>query len=827
MLPSNTRTTDSNTVLDDRSGASNSLLESIKNSLNPEQYKAVISDETLPVCVYSGPGSGKTKTITYRIAYLTVIKKIHPSNIYAMTFTNKAANEMKSRVYQLISQFDSGKVIEEGDYCHLGTFHAICAKILRRHANKVRSNLTTSFTILDSQDQQAIVNSILKESDNSIISEFVSGRKHNLQKVLSAATIIHDISGAKNRQLSASQFAQEVKELYRSKQGSRNYLNSYRNNTNDPNKIKEVIAQVYIEYERYLQENNMLDFDDLLVNVCTLFHKCPEILRQYSEHCKALLVDEFQDTNSLQYKIAKALSSKYKNIFVVGDVDQNIYTWRFSDCSLMKKLLNEFPNMKTVLLNQNYRSTKNILKVSDEIIAQNTDRIREENLFTFNNTGIPVSIHSVDSSEAEANFVASEILKLINTSNGKLSFRDFCVLIRINASSRSFENAFALKGIKYRVLGCFKFYDRMEVKDIISYARIVDNVNDDMAFERCINIPKRGIGESSLASLKKAAKAQNLSCYETIRLVCKEKKKISGVQAKKGFKEFIDLIDSIKAKQETSPKNILNAIVKGINYKSYLEEYEQSTAQTRFENVMELLNISAEFEMKDKDANLTSFLHNISLIPDNFNEGETDSNDQVTLSTIHSAKGLEYGIVFVCGLEEGGIPFYRAESKAEIEEERRLLFVACTRAQSCLSLTYSSYRLRGGENAHCEVSRFLEPIIEIANKAKSPHIAFEKPSTLINKHKSEWQASLEFEVSRRTQQVAHPSTQIPQQQQQQMKKTPSSPMEKQGSSQHNAICLDSSSDEDNDQLVATKKRSFRPTSGKVSRGMDTKKTKLH
>jgi len=644
-----------------------------------------------------------------------------------MTFTNKAANEMKHRVQALIKRYHPEASTNEVDFPHLGTFHSICAKILRKYISRVKPHLKNSFTILDASDQHSIISDICKKSENRIIRQYFLKEK-SIEKKLHPNTVCHQMSGAKNRELSAEEYLEEVE-----KKASKH----------PDNKEKLVVAHIFIEYERFLSLNNMVDFDDLLVFTCELFKNCPEVLHTYSEQCISLLVDEFQDTNTLQYKIAKGLSSKRRNMFVVGDVDQNIYTWRYSDCSIMQKISQEYPNVKVVLLNENYRSTQNILALSDEIISQNSGRIQEKKLVTANNVGIPTCLAAYGSSDEEAMEVANEITNLIRKSNGQLRFSDFAVLIRINSSSRAFEQAFVKKGIKYRILGCFKFFDRMEVKDLLAYARMVDNTDDDMAFMRCINVPKRGIGESSITNILKAAKDQKISAYELIRQVCKEKKKVTGVQAKKGFKEFVDLIE--KLKQTPDAKSVFENIVSLIEYKKYLQDYEKSTWETRWENVQELLNISAEFTLKEKtDNSLTTFLHNMSLTPDNFNEGETDNNNVATISTIHSAKGLEFGFVFVTGVENGTIPFYKAEELPQIEEERRLLFVACTRAQFGLSITYCSSRFKGGSDRSCELSSFISPII----KKKKPFIQTRSMTSLVGQYANEWKLTLQSHATR-------------------------------------------------------------------------------
>ena len=644
-----------------------------------------------------------------------------------MTFTNKAANEMKHRVQALIKRYHPEADNEQQvEFPHLGTFHSICAKILRKYISRARPHLKSSFTILDASDQHAIVLNICKKSENRTIRQYLL-KGMSIEKKLHPKTVCHYMSGAKNRELYAEEYLNEV-EMQTS-----NLLDLLQQE-------KLVSAHIFVEYERFLTLNNMVDFDDLLVFTCELFKNCPEVLHKYSEQCTALLVDEFQDTNTLQYKIAKGLSSKRRNMFVVGDVDQNIYTFRYSDCSIMQQISKEYPNVKVVLLNENYRSTQNILALSDKIISQNSGRIQEKKLVTSNNVGLPNSLMAYRSSDDEAADVANEISRLILKSNGQLKFSDFAVLIRINSSSRAFEQAFVKKGINYRILGCFKFFDRMEVKDLLAYARMVDNTDDDMAFTRCINVPKRGIGESTITNILKAAKDEKISAFELIRQLCQEKKMVEGVKPKKGLKEFVDLIETLKKTPDA--KSVFENIVCLIDYKKYLEEYERSSWKTRWENVQELLDISAEFTMKEmSDNSLRTFLHNMSLTPDNFKEGETNNNNVATISTIHSAKGLEFGFVFVTGVENGTIPFYRAEELPQIEEECRLLFVACTRAQYGLSITYCSTRFKGSSDRTCELSTFLVPIIK--KKKLFTIIQTRSLSSMIGQYANEWEATLQ------------------------------------------------------------------------------------
>ncbi|KAL9649787.1 hypothetical protein ABK040_009601 [Willaertia magna] len=724
MNITNLRDMDDSLLLFNNNSDNSFTNEELIKILNPQQFEAVTHPSNLPISVYAGPGSGKTKVITYRIAYLIKHYNLKPENIFAMTFTNKAANEMKHRIISLLNNNNnntstltsSNEQHNPLDFCYMGTFHSICAKILRKHANYL-SGLDRNYNILDDTDQKQLLLNICKQSGNLKIRKYFG--KKDVEKKLSPMVISQAISKAKNNQQTAKDFKDSLEISF--PKNSYNINNSFKEQ-------QEVIAEIFMEYEILLKDNKLLDFDDLLLKVVILFETSKKVRDYYSERCHALLIDEFQDVNTLQYKISKYLCEKRRNIFVVGDVDQNIYSWRNSNVTIMQTIMEEFPNIKTVSLFKNYRSTQNILTISNMIIEENTNRLKRS-LQSENNMGLPVCIKENDDGEAEATFVATEILKLIKQSNSTLNFSDFAVLVRINAASRSFENTFVSYGIKYKVIGCYKFYDRMEVKDILGYARLLVNPNDNISFNRIINVPKRGIGEKSLKDIETKSKELGISNYELLRQICLEKRSVSGITVRKGLKEFVNTIEDLKKLNfYEQPKTLLTAIINKINYKEYLQNYDKSSFDTRWENITELINVCAEFELKEKvvattmeknnedtehkETLVSKFLHNIALVPDNFNEGESDENNNnlVTISTIHSAKGLEFGIVFVAGVEEGTLPFYRAEKPSEIEEERRLLFVACTRAKGLLYLTSADTRFKFGENKSCSKSHFLNPL---------------------------------------------------------------------------------------------------------------------
>ncbi|KAL9656158.1 hypothetical protein ABK040_007776 [Willaertia magna] len=657
------------------------FLEEFKKHLNQEQYEAVTYDYLSPLCVYSGPGSGKTKVITYKIAYLIKYFNLNPENIFAMTFTNKAAKEMKSRISHLLK--DNSLNFE-----YVGTFHSICTLILRKFGDYLEG-FSSNFTIMDESDKNYLIKKIMKFTTNEKILEYFEENKD-----IEISDIIYEMSKAKKN------------------------LNDSNNNT--VNNRRNVIGEIIEEYEEYKKLNKLLDFDDILVYAYKLLSENERIAKYYSNKCHALLVDEFQDTDSLQYKIIKYLCNDRRNLFVVGDADQNIYSWRFSDASIMNHtIFKEFPNMKTIYLSQNYRSTKSIINVSKLIISEN--KLRKHQEFKTNNMrGLPVCLINEETGDREAFIIGDEILKLIAASNGKLKFSDFAVLIRANHYSQVFEKTFSQLGINYHLVGLFKFYDRKEIKDILSYCRLIDNTNDNVAFERCISTPRRGFGEKTLLNIANTAKEKNISSFELVKRIANEEYTLKGVYPKK-CKEFVDCILELKA-LDVPPSQLINEITTRIGYEEYLRQSttNEDEISNRMENINELSHAIYTYELEakiDEEAMekerattilLREFLRSISLVQEN--PSEDKQKDSVTISTIHSAKGLEFGVVFVPAVESGNIPYSRAKNHQEIEEERRILYVACTRAKSLLYLSYANSRYKFGSNATCTPSNFLKPL---------------------------------------------------------------------------------------------------------------------
>ncbi len=615
------------------------------DELNNKQKEAV-ENTNGPLLILAGAGSGKTKVLTTRIAYLVLEKNVFPENILAITFTNKAAREMKERVINIL-----GKI---GYDIQISTFHSFGLAILKEQYEVL--GYKKNFTILDSDDTLAVVKKILKNMDYDI-------KEYNPKAIRSK------ISGAKNELVDATQY-----EIIAATD------------------FEKVVAKVYAAYEQKLKTNNSVDFDDLLTLPITLFKKYPEILRKYQEKYKYVLIDEYQDTNEAQYILTKLITAKYKNICVVGDDSQSIYSWRGANYKNILNFEHDFENAKTILLEQNYRSTKNILEAANYVIKNNKMK-KDKNLWTENITGDKIKYHKAIDEKDEASYVGKKIIELTN--NG-VDLKDIAVLYRTNAQSRNIEELLLRENIPYKVIGSFYFYNRKEIKDLISYLKLIYNTYDDASLERVINVPKRGIGLKSIENLNNKALSLECSLYDAID---------SGKEL--AFKNLIEELRQIS--ENCTLTELVDIILDKTGIKAELEKDQTIESEVRLEYLEEFKTITKNFEEKNGVISLGDFLSEISLVADM--EEHKNNNNVVTLMTVHSAKGLEFDYVFIIGLEEGIFPHNNSLFETEsLEEERRLCYVAITRAKKGLYLVNARKRTLYGMDSYNPPSRFIEEI---------------------------------------------------------------------------------------------------------------------
>lgn len=640
--------------------------------LNEQQTEAVVTTEG-PLLILAGAGSGKTRVITHKIAYLIREKNVFPSNILAITFTNKAANEMKERTANLLN--------EDVDRMWIGTFHSICLRILRRDIDKI--GYTKSFSIYDRDDQITVVKDCLKELN-------LSNREYNENMLLSR------MSDFKNRQIDPDVNLKENFNDFREKN----------------------IANIYKLYQKKIFDNNAVDFDDILCKTVELLDQEKDILEYYQDKFEYVFIDEYQDTNNIQYVLAKQLSGKHQNICVVGDIDQSIYGWRGADISNIMDFSKDFEDSKEILLERNYRSTQKILDVANSVIKNNYNKAKK-NLWTDLKDGADVEYHGFERAEEEADFVVSKIKNLIDRGSHKPS--DIAILYRANAQSRNFEDRLVNIRVPYKVVGGLRFYDRKEIKDVLGYLKILQNPKDDIALKRIINTPKRGIGLTTVSRVEQHSIENNMSMYETLIMPEAVDTISKGAVAK--LKDFMAMINILIAKSQIqSLTELIESVLVDSDYKQALVDEDTIESRTRIENIEEFLSAAREYENSEEDGNLEDFLSRISLLSE---VDKTVDNDKlVTLQTIHSAKGLEYPVVFVVGLEEGQFPTYRAIDSGEeaIEEERRLCYVAVTRAEQRLYLTSAKIRMLYGRTSYNLESRFIKEMgntINFKNKDES------------------------------------------------------------------------------------------------------------
>lgn len=625
------------------------------SELNEEQRKAVTHPGG-PLLVLAGAGSGKTRVLTYRIAYLIEHMGVDPSSIMAITFTNKAAEEMKERIERLIP-WAKGMLVS--------TFHSACVRILRSDIERL--GYSRNFVIFDTQDQQVVARDSVKAMG-------LDDKKYSPQAVLSF------IGRAKDKLLTPQECYDRAKDIR-----------------------EKTLARIYELYQKKLKELNALDFDDLIMKTVELFRECPEVLHHYQTKFKHILVDEYQDTNRAQYVLVKMLAEKHRNLCVVGDDDQSIYSFRGADIRNILDFEEDFPDATVIRLEQNYRSTQNILDAANSVISHNLGR-KKKNLWTENGKGEKIYLVTLENEHEEAFFIAREIEKLVNAR--KFNLKDFAVLYRTNAQSRVLEEMMVKMGLPYRIVGGLKFYQRKEIKDIMAYLRVVANPSDDVSLLRIINVPRRGIGEATVYELKRVAEENERSVYDIIK---EEAYNFSSrVSAK--LKNFARLINDFIEKQNSlSIPELIAYILEKTGYIEELEAENSPEAQSRIENLKEMVGVAEEFERKYKGASLQDFLAEIALVSD---VDELDDNkDAVVLMTLHSAKGLEFPVVFLSGMDEGIFPHSRSMfDEDELEEERRLCYVGITRAKKRLYLTRAWRRNLYGNTSFYSASRFIDEI---------------------------------------------------------------------------------------------------------------------
>ena len=633
------------------------------NGMNDRQAEAVQTTEG-PLLIMAGAGSGKTRVLTHRIAYLIDEKMVNPWNILAITFTNKAAREMKERAYGLNPATQD---------CLIATFHSMCVRILRRDADHIGYN--RNFTIIDPGEQRTLMKRILKQLN-------LDPKKWNERAILGT------ISNAKNDLIDEAAYVALAGDMY-----------------------TEIVAKCYEMYQKELRQSEAMDFDDLIMLTLRLFDKNPDVLTYYQQRYQYIHVDEYQDTNHAQYQLVKLLASRFKNICVVGDADQSIYGWRGADMQNILDFEKDYPEAKVVLLEENYRSTKTILQAANDVIKNNRNR-RPKNLWTQNADGEDIVYYRANDEQDEALFVAKTIDELSSTSD--YVYRDFAVLYRTNAQSRNIEEALLKVNIPYTMVGGTKFYSRKEIRDVISYLNLIANTSDNISFERVVNEPKRGVGPGTVEKIRNFAAGQEMSLLEASSQIMLSPVKGKAAQA---VFDFANLILNLRGQlDELTVTELVELVLERTAYTEQLEAQATLESQARIENIEEFLSVTKNFdEDSENDTEetgldrLSRFLNDLALIADT-DDGDQESSE-VTLMTLHAAKGLEFPVVFIIGMEENVFPLSRAaEDEDELEEERRLAYVGITRAERVLFLTNANSRLLYGKTNYNRPTRFLNEI---------------------------------------------------------------------------------------------------------------------
>lgn len=634
-----------------------------------------------PLLIMAGAGSGKTKVLTHRIAYLMTEKQVAPGNILAITFTNKAAREMKERVEKLL-----GPAAED---IWISTFHSMCVRILRRDIDRVGIN--RNFTILDTTDQLSVIKNILKDRNID-------------PKKFEPRTILGTISSAKNELMNPEQYAKQP-------------LGPY----------EQQVAEIYTDYQKRLKKNQALDFDDLIMTTIHLFNRVPEVLEYYQRKFQYIHVDEYQDTNRAQYTLVNLLADRLKNLCVVGDSDQSIYRWRGADIANILSFEKDYPNAEVVLLEQNYRSTKRILEAANRVIDNNIGR-KKKNLWTENDEGQKIIHYQADSEKSEAQFVVGKMRELMRQDPTR-TLGDFAILYRTNAQSRVIEEMLLMSNINYTIVGGTKFYDRKEIKDILAYLRLIANPDDDISLQRIVNVPKRGIGATTVDKIANYATQHDISIYTALAEV--DLIGVSG-RATSQLKEFRALIEGYVQMQEyISVTELVEEVLEKSGYREMLKADKTIESQSRLENIDEFLSVTKNFEEKYDDKSLVAFLTDLALVADidKLDEEDPAQQEGVILMTLHAAKGLEFPVVFLIGMEEGVFPHSRSLfEEAEMEEERRLAYVGITRAEEQLFITNAQMRTLFGRTNINPPSRFIKEIPEELLESPEPKEAASRPT---------------------------------------------------------------------------------------------------
>ena len=658
-------------------------MQELLESLNDKQYEAVINTEG-PCLVIAGAGSGKTKVLTHKIAYLMEEKEVKPWNILAITFTNKAANEMKERVEALV-----GNAVQD---MWIGTFHSTCVRVLRKFIDRI--GFDHSFVIFDTSDQRTLIKECLKDLQID-------------DKMFTDRIVQFEISNAKNDMKEPEQYEAMVKGDYR----------------------REKIASVYNLYQRRLKENNAIDFDDIINYAIKIFKENEDVLDYYANKFKYILVDEYQDTNKSQFTLIRMLASVHGNITVVGDNDQGIYSFRGADISNILNFEKDFKGTKIIKLEQNYRCTQNILNAANSVIKNNEVKYKKK-LWTENEEGALPTFHVSDDEYDEGRYIVEQINHLRREEYYKYS--DFAILYRMNSQSRAIEEILRREDIPYKIVGGLKFYERKEIKDIISYLRLINNTSDNLALKRIINEPKRGIGKTSLDKIQTISDQTGIPMYQII----KEADSYGLARVYANAKGFIDVIeDLISKKDEYTITELIKHTLKETGYMNALEDENSIEAENRIENLEEFLTVAVQFEEEEAENDLSSFLEGITLSSDI--DGMDEEEESVTLMTLHSAKGLEFPVVFLVGMEEGIFPGYKSIGEPkELEEERRLCYVGITRAKNNLYLTCSRQRTMFGSTSCNPVSRFVKEIPE--NMLEGANEIDSEPENKFKESSYEW-----------------------------------------------------------------------------------------
>lgn len=635
-------------------------MNSLLNDLNPVQQKAVLETEG-PLLVFAGAGSGKTRVLTYRIAYLIQEKGIRPWNIFAVTFTNKAADEMRERVERLLGRSARGTWIS--------TFHSACARILRQHIERL--GFKRNFVIYDDQDQERHLKTIMKELNLDF-------------KMFPPRAIQSAIEQLKNEGVTPDQYT-----------------------PNPYNIFQKRVALVYQRYQEDLRRNNALDFGDLLTYVVILFRRYPEILHSYQELCRYVMVDEFQDTNLIQYQLIQKMVEAHQNICVVGDDDQSIYRWRGAEVGNILNFEKDFPRAKVITLEQNYRSTQNILLAAYHVVRKNRYR-KEKKLWTENPEGEPLTFYVAEDETDEARFTVQKIIELVSLGKSPKSYRDIAIFYRINAQSRAIEEELVKQKIPYTIVGGLKFYERKEIKDVMAYLKLIDNPSDGHSLKRILNVPPRGIGEKTIEKMEAFAKEKGIPLFEGLKQMTERDELPLSTKLK--IRNFIQMIESFREDAKNlSLSQLTMVILAKTQYLQRLKEEGTDEAISKIENIDELINVMTAMEQGEEKVSLESFLDKVSLVTDI--DLYEDKGNRVSLMTLHCAKGLEFPIVFIVGVEEGLLPHSRrGEEIEDMEEERRLFYVGMTRAKERLFLSRAEERSTFGVGRVNLPSRFLDEL---------------------------------------------------------------------------------------------------------------------